>query len=204
MHFLGLHGMTRRIYTYPDDLNFAFWNAFETAGSMLLGLSVLVFLWNVVTSLRRGEPAPDNPWDAPTLEWATPSPPEPWNFRVLPRVHSRYPLWEQTHPELMGGAATREDEITVAVAGREVAHPEAPDDRARAAVHEARHAEADAAQPHLPNPSFWPLVAAIGILLVNTGMLLKQFGPYWLPVLLLGAATLLVGVYRWAFQPLEG
>ncbi|HET9480815.1 MAG TPA: cytochrome c oxidase subunit I, partial [Candidatus Polarisedimenticolia bacterium] len=81
MHFLGLHGMTRRIYTYPDDLNFAFWNAFETAGSMVLGLSVLVFLWNVVRSLRRGDPAPDNPWDAPTLEWATPSPPEPWNFR---------------------------------------------------------------------------------------------------------------------------
>jgi cytochrome c oxidase subunit 1 len=204
MHFLGLHGMTRRIYTYPDDLNFGFWNAFETAGAIVLGISVLVFLGNVVRSLRSGEPAPDNPWDAPTLEWATPSPPEPWNFRVLPRVHSRYPLWEHTHPELMGGAATREDELTVAVGGREVAHPQAPDDRARAAVHEARHEEADAAQPHLPNPSLWPLIAAAGILVVNTGILVKQFTPLWLAVVLVGAATLFVGVYRWAFQPLEG
>ena len=49
---------------------------------------------NVVISLRHGVAAGANPWDAPTLEWATPSPPPPYNFRVIPHVASRHPLWE--------------------------------------------------------------------------------------------------------------
>ena len=55
---------------------------------------MLIFLYNVLVSLKRGAPAGDNPWDAPTLEWATSSPPPPYNFAVLPTVASRHPLWE--------------------------------------------------------------------------------------------------------------
>ena len=55
---------------------------------------MLIFIWNIFVGLRRGAPAGDNPWDAPTLEWATSSPPPPYNFAVLPTVASRHPLWE--------------------------------------------------------------------------------------------------------------
>jgi cytochrome c oxidase subunit 1/cytochrome c oxidase subunit I+III len=53
-----------------------------------------MFVWNVVKSYRNGVIAGDNPWDAPTLEWATSSPPPPYNFPVIPTVASRHPLWE--------------------------------------------------------------------------------------------------------------
>ncbi len=55
---------------------------------------MLLFLVNVFWSLRRGAPAGPNPWDAATLEWATPSPPPAYNFAMLPSVGSRHPLWE--------------------------------------------------------------------------------------------------------------
>ena len=94
MHISGLLGMPRRIYTYADGMGWDWLNLITTAGSFLFGIGVLMLLWNVVTSLRRGAPAGDNPWDAPTLEWATSSPPPPYNFAVIPSVGSRHPLWE--------------------------------------------------------------------------------------------------------------
>ena len=80
MHIIGLMGMPRRVYTYPDLPWWGTINLTETVGAFLLALSILVFLWNVVVSLRHGKPAGDNPWDAPTLEWATSSPPPVYNF----------------------------------------------------------------------------------------------------------------------------
>jgi cytochrome c oxidase subunit 1/cytochrome c oxidase subunit I+III len=69
-------------------------NLITTLGSFLFGIGVLMFIWNVMRSYRRGAPAGDNPWDAPSLEWATSSPPPPYNFAVIPSVASRHPLWE--------------------------------------------------------------------------------------------------------------
>jgi len=63
-------------------------------GSFVFAVGVLIFIVNVVVSYRRGRIAGDNPWDAPTLEWATTSPPPPYNFTVIPTVASRHPLWE--------------------------------------------------------------------------------------------------------------
>src|SRR5205823_5645978 len=71
-----------------------FWNFVETIGAFTLGISVLVFLWNVYRSLQVGEMAGDNPWDAWTLEWATSSPPPPHNFDSLPPIRSARPLWD--------------------------------------------------------------------------------------------------------------
>ncbi|HEX2033512.1 MAG TPA: cytochrome c oxidase subunit I [Chloroflexota bacterium] len=93
MHFLGLMGMPRRVYTYPDLPGWGILNAVATAGAFLLGASVLVLLWNVWRSLRHGRPAGDNPWEAWTLEWATTSPPPPHNFAVVPAVQSARPLY---------------------------------------------------------------------------------------------------------------
>ncbi len=94
MHVSGLLGMPRRVYTYNEGMGWDWVNLVTTAGSFLFAIGVLIFLWNVVVSRRHGKAAGDNPWDAPTLEWATSSPPPVYNFAVLPSVASRHPLWE--------------------------------------------------------------------------------------------------------------
>jgi heme/copper-type cytochrome/quinol oxidase subunit 3 len=98
-HFLGLMGMPRRVYTYPDLPGWGLLNFISTVGAFLLGASVLVLLWNIVVSLRNGQPAGDNPWEAWTLEWATTSPPPVQNFDRVPPIRSRRPLWDLAHPE---------------------------------------------------------------------------------------------------------
>lgn len=97
-HILGIMGMPRRVYTYPDLPGWGTMNLISTAGAFVLALAVLVFIGNVMVSLRRGETASDNPWDAWTLEWATTSPPPVYNFERVPPVRSRRPLYDLTHP----------------------------------------------------------------------------------------------------------
>ena len=94
MHWTGLLGMPRRIYTYPAGLGWETPNLITTVGAFVLAFGILLFLINVFVSLRNGRLAGSNPWDAPSLEWSTPSPPPPYNFPVVPRIASRHPLWE--------------------------------------------------------------------------------------------------------------
>ena len=94
MHLTGLRGMPRRIYTYPADAGWTTLNLITSLGSFLFAFGILLFLINVLVSLRRGKMAGANPWDAATLEWSVPSPPPPYNFAVIPHVASRNPLWE--------------------------------------------------------------------------------------------------------------
>ena len=97
MHFSGLLGMPRRIYTYGAELGVTRLNQVSTAGAFLLALAVLVFLVNLWWTRSRGEPAGNDPWGGATLEWAIPSPPPVYNFTVIPRVESRLPLWATEH-----------------------------------------------------------------------------------------------------------
>jgi len=97
MHLLGVDGMPRRIYTYPAGFGWATWNFWITMGAYLTGLSVLVFLYNVWTSLRRGEIAGADPWDGRTLEWSIASPPPAYNFAKLPTIESRDDFWYKKH-----------------------------------------------------------------------------------------------------------
>ena len=99
MHILGLLGMPRRIYTYPDNLGWNDLNLLATIGAFTIAAVVLVFLWNFVITLRSGQPAGIDPWDAFTLEWDTDSPPKPYNFPVLPIVRSRRPFYDKKNPE---------------------------------------------------------------------------------------------------------
>jgi heme/copper-type cytochrome/quinol oxidase subunit 1 len=77
-------------------------NLISTFGAFIIAISVLVFLVNILVSLRLGEPAGNNPWDAWTLEWATTSPPPVHNFDAVPPVRGRQPLWDLTHPDGVG------------------------------------------------------------------------------------------------------
>jgi cytochrome c oxidase subunit 1 len=99
MHLLGLLGMPRSIYTYQPDRGWNILNLVVSAGGLIQGIAVLIFLYNFISSLYRGETAGPDPWDAWTLEWSTPSPPPSYNFEELPEVHSRRPLWDLKHPE---------------------------------------------------------------------------------------------------------
>jgi cytochrome c oxidase subunit 1 len=168
MHFLGLNGMPRRVYTYPDGLGFETLNQLETAGSFLLALAFVVFLYNIFQTWRKPADAPADPWNGATLEWAIPSPPQEFNFPEIPVVHSRDALWE-------------------AKRGRTAPLPEP--------------ARVSGAGIHLPNPSYWPLVTAIGLTAVFTSLMVLGHtgGHVWAVV----AAVLLLffGVYRWAFEP---
>ncbi len=95
MHILGLEGMPRRVYTYQPDLPWHGLNLFASASALILAVGFLIFFIDVVVSARSGNLAGDNPWDAPTLEWATSSPPPAYNFAHIPVVSSANPLWEQ-------------------------------------------------------------------------------------------------------------
>ncbi|HLX30505.1 MAG TPA: cytochrome c oxidase subunit I [Casimicrobiaceae bacterium] len=94
MHIAGLLGMPRRIYTYPDGMGWNTVNLITSLGAYLFAIGVLLFVINVFRSARFGRIAGPNPWDAPGLEWTTPSPPLSYNFAVIPTIGSRYPLWE--------------------------------------------------------------------------------------------------------------
>ena len=98
-HILGILGMPRRIYTYP---NLPYWkvlNIFSSIGAIFMFVGMAIFFWNIYKTLKKPRTVVANPWDAWTLEWSTPSPPELKNFDEIPRVHSRRPLWDLNNPD---------------------------------------------------------------------------------------------------------
>lgn len=99
MHFLGVYGMPRRVYTYADLPHWALLNGIASIGSYVLAVGVVLFAWNAWITTRRGAPAPSNPWDGATLEWWTTSPPPEHNFTDLPPIRSARPTFDANHPE---------------------------------------------------------------------------------------------------------
>ncbi|HLX37693.1 MAG TPA: cytochrome c oxidase subunit I, partial [Candidatus Binataceae bacterium] len=142
MHFLGEWGMPRRIYTYAPDMGWTFLNQFETVCAFILGLAFLLFYINIVKTILFGERALSDPWDGRGLEWATASPPPPYNFANIPNVRGRDAFWITKY----GRAGSR----GVALYASGEIPPSAP--------------EAPPTTPiHMPDPSFFPLVIAAGL-----------------------------------------
>jgi cytochrome c oxidase subunit 1 len=97
-HVLGAEGMPRRVADYLPEDGFTTLNRISTIGALVMALSVVPLGWNIVRSLRKGERAGPDPWGGQTLEWASPSPPPPYNFDELPPIRSNRPVWDLRHP----------------------------------------------------------------------------------------------------------
>ncbi len=97
-HVLGAEGMPRRVADYLPSDGWTTLNRISTVGAFIMAASVFPLAWNVYRTLRRGEPAGDDPWGGQTLEWATTSPPPPHNFDSLPPIRSNRPVWDLRHP----------------------------------------------------------------------------------------------------------
>ena len=94
MHLSGLHGMPRRVFTYPAGLGWDWLNLVSTLGAFVFASGVLVVVLDTLWP-KRGQPrCPVDPWRAGTLEWVT-DPDESWGVRSVPIIESRYPLWQQ-------------------------------------------------------------------------------------------------------------
>ena len=142
MHFAGLLGMPRRVYTYPAGLGLELPNMLSTIGAFVVAAAVGIYVVNGILSLYRGALAPPNPWGAATFEWATSSPPPVYNFAHIPVAESSTPLWD-SGAELPVVTGLRVDEketlLTTVVAA-------APDLR----------------EP-IPAASLWPFISSIAI-----------------------------------------
>jgi hypothetical protein len=146
-----------------------------TIGSFVLAAGVLLFIFNVLKSLRSGAVADTNPWDAPTLEWSVPSPPPPYNFAVIPTVASRYPLWEG---RLGGtGAVSSLDRGMLLESGKETIATSSMDAMPEMIV-------------EMPHDTSAPFVLTIGTALLFIGLLVKTWTLAALGLILLAAAIL--------------
>jgi cytochrome c oxidase subunit 1 len=175
MHFSGILGMPRRVYTYPAGLGLELPNLLSTIGAFVVGSAVVLFVANAIVSLYRGAIAPDNPWDAATLEWATASPPPPYNFEHVPVVATLTPLWDE------------KDEIPV-VTGLRV------DDK-EMLLTTVVDANPDLREP-VPEPSLWPFIATIATAVM---FICSIFSPWAVAV---GAIPIAIAATAW-FWPKE-
>jgi cytochrome c oxidase subunit 1/cytochrome c oxidase subunit I+III len=184
MHFAGLLGMPRRIYTYSSRMGWDEVNLITSIGSFVFAIGVLIFLINVVFSLKRGTPSGPNPWDAATLEWATASPPPAYNFAVIPTVASRHPLWEDRLSE--GRARTNLTEGLLLAEGRE-ALSTSPIDARPVAIFK------------MPEDSYTPFLLGLFVSLVFVGLLLH----WWVfTAVSTAAGSVALAVWLWPRQEL--
>ena len=170
MHILGLQGMPRRIYTYQPEMGWGGTNLFVSLSSCILALGFLLFFFDAIRSARKGPLAGDNPWDAPTLEWATASPPPPYNFAFIPVVTSANPLWDD-RDALPVATGLRLDRREVVITSVGDARPE---------VRETS-----------PRNSIWPFLTAIA----TTVMLIASVFSAWAVVW--GSVPIAVALTGW-------
>jgi cytochrome c oxidase subunit I len=224
MHFAGLLGMPRRVYTYDAGQGYSGFNAVATAGYGILFVAMLVFVYNFLRSRTRGAPAGNNPWGAGTLEWSIPSPPPDYNFAELPHVRSRYPLWDVTAPELtrkvpqtQAGEARLGAAVGGGVNGDGVPAAQSVDptgDRgprggtpvlAAPLLANARRLRtaAELGIP-TPSPSILPLASAAGVVVMFSGLLfLETSTRLGVGVMVVGALWWVSALSAWLTTPLE-
>ncbi|PKB68440.1 MAG: cytochrome c oxidase subunit I [SAR202 cluster bacterium Io17-Chloro-G3] len=181
MHWVGLDGMPRRVYTYSSDMGWDFWNFISTLGAFVIAAAIIIFIVNVYFSLRRGEISPSDPWDGRTLEWSIPSPPPEYNFAHIPVVQSRDDFWRQKYVE------TGDGQVKSVPAGVS-----------------DEHSDENGKHIHMPGLSYFPIVTAAGLLGAVVGLILREENAILgIAVLVPSVITALLGIYGWGFEPAD-
>jgi cytochrome c oxidase subunit 1 len=172
MHILGLQGMPRRTSTYRPGMGWDLMNLLSTIGAFTIAAGFILFLFNVVKSRRNFTTDPD-PWDGRTLEWATSSPPPAHNFDIEPTATQLDEWWHRKYDTGPDHKPVRkpESEIHFLTGG---VPPEGI---------------------HLPSPSYWPFVLAVGLPLISYGLMYT----YWLSGL--GGLIVIAAVFGWGLEP---
>ncbi len=181
MHWTGLMGMPRRIYTYETGLGWDMPNLVSSVGSFIMAAGIATVLLDIVLHFRFGQPAPENPWKADTLEWATCLPPSAYNFVSLPAVHGRHPLWD--NPDLPRSIAAGEHSLAVIDHGRRETWGTDPlTGKPREII-------------HLPGNSWWPLIASLFIGVVCISLLVKVY-----PLAAVASIAAIIVLLRWSWE----
>jgi cytochrome c oxidase subunit I+III len=172
MHQLGLEGMPRRVYTYLAGTGWGNLNLVASIGAVFIVMGVLTFLIGAVVSLRNGAVAGDDPWESPSLEWATSSPPPPYNFAFIPVVDGREPLWERPGdmPVVTGLRTDVRDTLVTTLLD---------------AVPDSRHRH--------PRPTIWPLLTAIATTILFVTLIFTPWGA------VIGTPLLLLALLGWGW-----
>jgi cytochrome c oxidase subunit 1 len=216
-HILGLNGMPRRVYTYDPGYGWNFWNFVSSIGALVIAAAIMVFIYNLAVSRRRGLKVEHDPWDARTIEWLTTSPPPVHNYDTIPLVRARDELWHRKYAEggprtpvaVPAGGSDENVDATEAELTSDVIDPGITartegttggaietDDR----VHPAGY-DPGVGGPgiHMPNPSYYPLVLSAGLPLAAYGVL---FGGVVRAVFFaLGALFTIAGMFGWVLEP---
>ena len=173
MHYVGLNGMPRRIYTYSTEFGWDFLNLLASAGYFVIFAGMVVFLVNFFRSVKHGEIAGHDPWDAPGLEWSIASPPPPYNFAQIPQVLGQDHYW------IVKRRAEAE--------GKPITGPEP---------------FVDPETIHMPSPSYWPIVTAFGAVWLAAGLLIEFPLDYIkFPISFIGGIIAFIGVVAWSNEP---
>ena len=184
MHITGLQGQPRRTYQWTEEragdgfFNIGFWNLIASIGAFILAIGVLLFLINVIHTHRKEPPAPLDPWDARALEWMTTNPPKVHNFDTVPTVTALDEFFHRKYQDVGEGDA--HDLQPIATAEDILAEQEANADE----------------HIHMPSPSYWPLLTAIGMPILSYGMIYKTWA-----VAILGGVWIFGSLFAWALEP---
>jgi len=175
MHMLGLQGQARRTYRYDEGLGLDLWNFVSTIGAFIILVAMLIFAYNIFSSAakyRNGKipQAPADPWDGRTLEWAIPSPAPEHNFDYIPVVSQLDDFWHKKYQEDENG------KLVKVADGNDIA-------------------QLGDQHPHLPSPSYWPIVLAFGLPLIALGVI------YNLAFSAVGLIVVIGSIYGWILEP---
>ena len=176
MHWVGLNGMPRRIYTYAEDMGWESSNLAATIGGFIIALSVLVFLVNVILSKRKKQNAGGDPWDARTLEWSIASPPPHYNFVEIPKVNNIDDWWYKKYPELLEGNNQNIKKQKIEVEDS---------------------SNVDESKIHLPDLSYYPLLIGVGLTIAALGVM------YTYALVVIGLIMVFWGSIGWSTEPVN-
>ena len=183
MHITGLQGQPRRMYVHTlardgeGFFNIAFWNLVASIGAFVLATGVGLFVINIFYSARKHGPAPLDPWDARSLEWMTTSPPKEHNFDQIPTVGHLDEFFHRKYEDTGEGADHEFHQVATAQE-----------------IIDEQEKNADA-HIHLPSPSYWPMVLALGLPIMAYGVI------YNILLIVAGAAVVLLAMFGWGLEP---